>query len=68
MNTSIENCISIKIYADDCFIGSSLLGYQDSLLSHFFGVKVISTLLPNCILKCTLPDEIFLLDVVFEDD
>jgi len=67
MTTSIDNCISMEIYADGCLIGSSLLGYQDGLLSNFFGVKVISKLLPNCVLKCTLPDEVFLLDVIFED-
>ena len=59
--------ISIKIYSDGCYIDSSLFGCQDGLLSYFFDMPIVSTLLPNGVLKCKAPDECFLLDVVFED-
>ena len=57
----------MKIYNNGVLIGSSLLGYEGGLLDNFFGVKVSSKLLPNCVLAVTLPERTIHLDVVFED-
>jgi len=66
--TCLENAIGMKIYSNGHCIGSALLGCQDGLLSHHFGMTITSELLPGCVLECMTPDgEGFFLSIEFED-